>query len=111
MNTTNNLLVVIIILLLLIFIIVTTSLLINTIPNNDDNNIKDTTCNFACKLQNMGHGAYIYNTKEWENLNQDIFYSVSIGEHTTKEDAIATLKTVKPDVPNAYVKYTGEYKY
>ena len=57
-----------------------------------------------------GYNGIVFLTSEWENLNQDDWYAVSIGIYYSKEDAESILAIVKKKYSDAYIKYSGNYK-
>lgn len=74
--------------------------------SKDENEIKK----LAEKLQAKNLDAQVYVTTDWENLNSDKYYVITIGRYDFKEDAETALETVKQRGYNdAYIKYSGEY--
>ena len=63
----------------------------------------------VAKLEDEGLPAsYVYSC-DWENLNKDPYYCVSIGRSGSEEEAQAYIADAKKaGYPKAYVKYTGE---
>lgn len=61
------------------------------------------------KLEDKGISAsYVYSC-DWENLNKDPYYCVTIGRSGSEEEAQAYIEDAKKaGFPKAYVKYTGE---
>lgn len=54
--------------------------------------------------------ALVLVSNEWENLNQEPWYVLSLGAFTAEDDAQARLEEVKSEYPDAYVKHTGSKK-
>ena len=65
---------------------------------------------FADEFDVDGYNGIVFLTSEWENLNQDDWYAVSIGIYYSKEDAESILAIVKKKYSDAYIKYSGNYK-
>ncbi len=63
----------------------------------------------AAKLEDEGLPAsYVYSC-DWENLNKDPYYCVTIGRSGSEQEAQSYLEDAgKAGFPKAYVKYTGE---
>lgn len=64
---------------------------------------------YADKFENQGWECFIFLTSEWENLNQEDWYAISIGIYRSKQEAQEYLESVKVDYPDAYIKYSGKY--
>ena len=63
-------------------------------------------------IQSSGLGAYnpqIFITTQWSNLNKEKFFVVTAGVYKTKSAADNALSSVKSIVPDAYVKYSGNW--
>ena len=65
---------------------------------------------FGYTMQQKGYPAAIYYTVDWTNLNPEPWYVVSAGSYSTRESAEAALSRVRSDYPDAYIKYSGEYR-
>ncbi len=63
----------------------------------------------AVKLEDKGLPAsYVYSC-DWENLNKDPYYCVTIGRSGSESEAQGYLEGAKQaGYPKAYIKYTGE---
>ena len=46
----------------------------------------------------------------WSNLNNEEWYVVTAGKYSSENEAKNQLSAVKEKYPDAYVKYSGEYK-
>ena len=72
------------------------------------------SCNEASSFANdvslSGFNGYTENTIHWSNLNDEEWYVVTAGKYSTENEAIKKLSAVKKKYPDAYVKYSGEYK-
>lgn len=53
---------------------------------------------------------YVLLSSDWDNLNSKPYYVVSIGKYETEDEAKSALSDVKKTYPDAYVKYSGNYK-
>ena len=51
----------------------------------------------------------IYYTPEWSNLNGEPWYALSAGSYSSEIEAYDNLKNVQMIVPDAYIRYSGEY--
>ena len=65
---------------------------------------------YASRLMAQGFSAKVYLTTEWSNLNTEAWYVVSAGAYGTEAAAQNVLYSVKNVYPDAYVKYSGQYK-
>ena len=72
------------------------------------------SCNEASSFANdvflNGFNSYTEITTNWSNLNDEKWYVVTVGKYSTENEAIKKLSAVKKKYPDAYVKYSGEYK-
>lgn len=60
-------------------------------------------------LKDKGLDAYCIYTPEWENLNRDSYWCVTVGKSASKERAEELIANVEQvGYKGAYVKYTGE---
>lgn len=67
--------------------------------------------NIVNELKNKGFEAAVYETTDWENLNSEHWFVVSVGEYPIQDSAETALTSVKAaGYPDAYVKYTGNSK-
>ena len=48
-------------------------------------------------------------TTDWENLNSEPYYVVTIGVYRTQEKAENELSRVQEQYPDAYIEYSGKY--
>ncbi len=65
----------------------------------------------AQKWRNSGFpSAQVFLTSNWNNLNSDPWYAVSAGVYHSWESAESALYQVQSFYPDAYIKYSGEYK-
>ena len=63
----------------------------------------------AKDLSDKGLDAYCIYTPEWENLNRDSYWCVTVGKSATKDRAEELIADVEQaGYKGAYVKYTGE---
>lgn len=63
-------------------------------------------------IQSSGLSAYnpqVFITTQWSNLNKEKYYVVTAGVYGTKSEADHALSNVKSIVPDAYVKYSGNW--
>lgn len=52
----------------------------------------------------------VFLSTDWDNLNSETYYVVTLGVYRTKEEAEAELDSIQDHYyPDAYVKYSGEY--
>ena len=65
---------------------------------------------FANDVSINGFSGYTENTIQWNNLNDEEWYVVTAGKYSTENEAKNQLSEVKKKYPDAYVKYSGEYK-
>lgn len=65
---------------------------------------------FANDVSINGFSGYTENTIQWNNLNDEEWYVVTAGKYSTENEANNHLSAVKKKYPDAYVKYSGEYK-
>ena len=65
---------------------------------------------FANDVSLSGFNGYTENTIHWSNLNDEEWYVVTAGKYSTENEANHQLSAVKKKYPDAYVKYSGEYK-
>lgn len=70
----------------------------------------DEAVNFANEVYSNGFNSYTENTKYWNNLNNEEWYVVTAGKYSSEKEANNQLNGVKEKYPDAYVKYSGEYK-
>lgn len=61
-------------------------------------------------LSDNGYEGNIMVTSDWENLNSSPIYVVTTGIYKTMEDAEQWLSEVQQIYPEAYIKYTGNYR-
>lgn len=55
--------------------------------------------------------AQVFLTSDWDNLNTDPWYAVSVGVYDSWGAAESVLFQVQEKYPDAYIKYSGNYKY
>ncbi len=65
---------------------------------------------YASQLMAQGFSAKVFLTTEWSNLNTEAWYVVSAGVYGTEAMAQNALYSVKNIYPDAYVKYSGQYR-
>lgn len=70
----------------------------------------DEAASFASEVYSNGFISYTENTKNWINLNNEEWYVVTVGKYSSENEAEKQLSAVKEKYPDAYVKYSGEYK-
>lgn len=70
----------------------------------------DDASSFANEVSSNGFNSYIENTTNWSNLNNEEWYVVTAGKYSSENEAKNQLSAVKEKYPDAYVKYSGEYK-
>lgn len=70
----------------------------------------DEAANFASEVYSNGFNSYTENTKNWNNLNNEEWYVVTAGKYSSEKEANNQLNEVKEKYPDAYIKYSGEYK-
>lgn len=51
----------------------------------------------------------IYYTPEWSNLNREPWYALSAGSYLSEIEAYENLNKVQMIVPDAYIRYSGEF--
>ena len=61
-------------------------------------------------LKKRGMKAKVFVTTDWSNLNSEKWYVVSAGVYKSEDKAKIALGGVKKIYPNAYVKYSGDWK-
>ncbi len=64
---------------------------------------------FAESLRTQGYPAAVYLTTDWSNLNQEPWFVVAASTYTSEEAAYNDLGWVQQAVPDAYVKWAGDY--
>ena len=64
----------------------------------------------ASELRDQGFNAQVFVTTDWSNLNAEKWYVVTAGVYATQDEAEQELSYVKAVYPDAYVKYSGEWK-
>lgn len=65
---------------------------------------------YAENLKNRGFDAGVFITTNWSNLNTEMFYVVTAGIYATEDEANAALVSVQGVCPDAYVKYSGDFR-
>ena len=70
----------------------------------------DDASSFANEVSSNGFNSYIENTTNWSNLNNEEWYVVTAGKYSSENEAKNQLRKEKKKYPDAYVKYSGEYK-
>lgn len=61
------------------------------------------------KLETKGFDCSIFLTSEWDNLNKEDWYALSVGIYSTKKEAEKHLPDVQKEYRDAYVKYSGNF--
>ena len=64
----------------------------------------------AAECCQNGFEGQVYVTSDWSNLNSETWYVVTAGIYTSTADAEAMLPYVQYVYPDAYIKYTGEWR-
>ena len=64
----------------------------------------------AAECYQNGFEGQVYVTSDWSNLNSETWYVVTAGIYTSTADAEAMLPYVQYVYPDAYIKYTGEWR-
>lgn len=64
----------------------------------------------ADKLLQYGFPAQVLVTTDWDNLNTEFWYVVTSGLYTSEDIANVDLPRVQALYPDAYIKYSGNYK-
>ncbi|MBO4365299.1 MAG: SPOR domain-containing protein [Eggerthellaceae bacterium] len=65
----------------------------------------------ADSVRAQGFEADVVLTTDWSNLNAEPWYVITVGRHSTEEQANALVGTVQSSGwPDAYVKYSGDHK-
>lgn len=67
--------------------------------------------NAAAGLAQNGFPAQVFVTTDWTNLNSVRWYVVTAGVYATESEAKAMLANVQQIYPDAYVKYSGEWRW
>ncbi len=65
---------------------------------------------FADQVRSHGLAAQVFLTTDWTNLNTSPWYVVTAGVFGSEAEANAALSSVRNYYPDAYVKYSGDYK-
>lgn len=65
--------------------------------------------NMENNIREQGIETDIYYTPEWSNLNSEPWYALSAGSYSSEEEANENLKKIQMVIPNAYVKYSGDF--
>lgn len=60
--------------------------------------------------QNCGISSAIVVSSDWKNLNSETWYCLSAGRYESEESAKEYIDNIQEYYPDAYIKYTGEYK-
>lgn len=64
---------------------------------------------YKADLEAKGWKCSIFLTSEWENLNKEDWYAISVGIYSSKAETENNLKNIQADYADAYVKYSGDY--
>ena len=72
--------------------------------------VRADAASFKKALDNK-YDACVVLTSEWENLNPEAYYSVTLGKYKTNEEAELALVDIRNEYPDAYVGYSGDYKF
>ena len=64
----------------------------------------------ADTLRQYGYDARVLVTTDWDNLNPEMWYVATSGLYVSEVEAYAALSGVQAYYPDAYVKYSGNYK-
>lgn len=56
-----------------------------------------------------GFDCSIFLTSQWDNLNKEDWYAISVGVYSTKEEAEKYLPDVQKEYRDAYIKYSGGF--
>ncbi len=66
---------------------------------------------YADQMTEQGFPSAVFLTTEWSNLNSEPWYVVSAGMYYSESSAYSALPAVQRIYGDAYVKYSGDYKY
>ena len=67
--------------------------------------------NEAERYKDLGYSdTIVIISTDWSNLNKERWYCVTVGTYGTKAEAENMLPEIQRECPDAYVKYTGDYK-
>ena len=61
------------------------------------------------KFEIKGFDCSIFLTSEWDNLNKEDWYALSVGVYSDEEDAKKNLPEVQKEYRDAYIKYSGNF--
>lgn len=59
---------------------------------------------------NKGLDAQVFITTDWSNLNKEKLYVITAGVYSSKSEAKEYLSGVRKVCPDAYIKYSGDWK-
>ena len=80
---------------------------VNTVPAANSETAKETQ---PVKEDNAASAVSAADAPQSANLNDEEWYVVTAGKYSTENEAKNQLSEVKKKYPDAYVKYSGEYK-
>ena len=76
---------------------------ISSSKNSDD------ASNFALSTYDVNN-TFVVLSSEWDNLNPEPYYVVTMGKYNTAEEAKSALNDIKKTYSDAFVKFSGNYK-
>jgi len=65
---------------------------------------------FSQSVRENGFSSIVLTSSDWTNLNSETWYCTTAGTYSDESEAYRMLNIVHKVYPDAYVKYTGEYK-